>query len=72
MAAIEVRQQQPQSQTPPDPLRHYAHYAEGDGASQGRIAGLKLTPSASSWAPGGCGSCGQGSLQRRRLRASTW
>ncbi len=32
MAATEVQQQQqPQSQSTPDPLRHYAHYAEGEG-----------------------------------------
>jgi uncharacterized membrane protein len=38
MAATEI-QQQPQSQAAPDPLRHYAHYAEGDGASSSPYAG---------------------------------
>jgi uncharacterized membrane protein len=33
MAATEVQRQQPQSQTAPDPLRHYAHYAGGEGES---------------------------------------
>ena len=60
MAAIEVRQQPPQShsQTPPDPLRHYAHYKEGEGESSPYAGGSSFMERLSEAVASGMGTVG--------------
>ena len=57
MAAIEVRQQ-PQSQTKPDPLRHYAHYTEGDDGSSPYAGGSSFMERMSEAVASGMGTVG--------------
>lgn len=57
MAATEI-QQQPQSQTTPDPLRHYAHYAEGRAASSPYAGGSSFMERVSESVASGMGTVG--------------
>jgi uncharacterized membrane protein len=57
MAATEI-QQQPQSQTALDPLRHYAHYTEGDGASSPYAGGSSFMERVSESVASGMGTVG--------------
>jgi uncharacterized membrane protein len=57
VAAIEVPQQ-PQSQSKPDPLRHYAHYTEGDDGSSPYAGGSSFMERLSEGVASGMGTVG--------------
>jgi uncharacterized membrane protein len=58
MAATEVQQQQPQSPTRLDPLRHYAHYSEGEQSSSPYAGGSSFMERVSEAVASGMGTVG--------------